>query len=153
MAKEADREILHLDGEPRMGDGVFFTTKDTKEHKGGLFVSPRRAEECGPKIFRERRNIPALGAAMPYDFIQPNDNSRQRLEVLVGSLSEADYREANSSGWTVAALLAHLAFWDQRILALLRRWEARSLDESPVDPDVINDALQPFCLALEPGCA
>jgi hypothetical protein len=90
---------------------------------------------------------------MPYDFIQPNDNSRQRLEVLVGSLSEADYREANSSGWTVAALLAHVAFWDQRILALLRRWEARNLDESPVDPDVINDALQPFCLTLEPRAA
>jgi hypothetical protein len=90
---------------------------------------------------------------MPYDFIQPNDHSRQRLEALVDSLSEADYNQTNSSGWTVAALLAHLAFWDQRMLALLRRWEGHGLDESPVDPDMINDALQPLCLDLEPRTA
>jgi len=90
---------------------------------------------------------------MPYDFIQPNDNSRRRLEALVDSLSESDYRQATPEGWTVAALLAHLAFWDQRILALLRRWEAHGLDESPVDPDMTNDALQPLCLALEPRAA
>jgi hypothetical protein len=90
---------------------------------------------------------------MPHDFIEKNDHSRQRLEALVDSLAEADYRQANSSGWTVAALLAHLAFWDQRMLALLRRWEGRGLDESPVDPDMINDALQPLCLALGPRAA
>ena len=90
---------------------------------------------------------------MPHDYLAQNDLSRQRLEALVGSLSEADFRRATPEGWTVAALLAHLAFWDQRILALLRRWEARGLDDSPVDPDMINDALQALCLALEPRAA
>jgi hypothetical protein len=87
-------------------------------------------------------------------FSQENITSRRRLEKLVGQLSAADLALANSDGWTVAALLAHLAFWDQRIVALTHRWLASgTIDESPVDPDAMNDALKPLCLALEPQAA
>lgn len=90
---------------------------------------------------------------MPFDFIQPNDESRQRLETFVNSLSAEDFARTNPYGWTVAALLGHLAFWDLRMLVLLHRWQEQGVDESPVDPDMINDSLRPICLALEPRAA
>jgi hypothetical protein len=90
---------------------------------------------------------------MTFPFVQENTASRSRLEELVRRLSPQDLACRTASGWTVAALLAHLAYWDQRLLALLRRWQAHGVDESPVDADAINDALQPLCLALEPQAA
>lgn len=90
---------------------------------------------------------------MPFDFMQPNEDSRHRLETFINSLSPADFYQTNAHGWTVAALLGHLAFWDRRMLVLLRRWQENGVDESPVDPDMINDSLQPICLALEPRAA
>jgi len=90
---------------------------------------------------------------MPFDFVQPNDASRQRLETFINSLTDDDFTRTNAHGWTVAALLGHLAFWDQRLLVLLRRWQEHGVDESPVDPDMINDSLRPLCLALEPRAA
>jgi len=91
--------------------------------------------------------------SMTSSFVDENTASRRRLESLVRRLSDADLARSTSDGWTVAALLAHLAFWDQRVIALLRRWEAKGVDESPVDPDAINDALKPLCLALTPRTA
>src|SRR5512137_542334 len=90
---------------------------------------------------------------MTLSFADENTASRRRLESLIRRLSDADLARPTSDGWTVAALLAHLAFWDQRVLVLLRRWKAKGVDESPVDPDAINDALKPLCLALAPRVA
>lgn len=90
---------------------------------------------------------------MSFDFIQANDASRQRLEAFINSLSAEDFTRTNPHGWTVAALLGHLAFWDNRMLVLLRRWQEKGVDESPVDPDMINDSLRPICMALEPRAA
>ena len=87
---------------------------------------------------------------MTIPFQQENTDSRLRLETLVSGLSDEELARTNSPGWTVAALLAHLAFWDQRMVVLLRRWKAQGVDDSPVDPNMINDALLPLCLALEP---
>lgn len=90
---------------------------------------------------------------MPFDFIQSNNSSREKLEAFIDSLSPEDFAKTNPHGWTVSALLGHLAFWDQRMLVLLRRWQERGVEESPVDPDMINDSLRPVCLALEPHAA
>jgi hypothetical protein len=83
-----------------------------------------------------------------------NDAERARLEALVARLSDADLGRAMPAGWTVAALLAHVAFWDQRIAALIERWKMQPLvaprpaDEA--DTDWINDAAKPLFLALPP---
>ena len=90
---------------------------------------------------------------MTFPFVQENTASRERLERLVGRLSDEELARTTDEGWTVAALLAHIAFWDNRLLVLLRRWQAKGVDESPVDPDMINDAIKPLLLALEPGKA
>jgi hypothetical protein len=90
---------------------------------------------------------------MTFPFLAENTASRRRLETLVRRLSDADLTRSTPSGWTVAALLAHLAFMDRRHLVLLRRWKEQGVDESPIDADAINDALKPLCLALDPRTA
>jgi hypothetical protein len=58
-------------------------------------------------------------------------------------------------GWTVASVLSHVAFWDQRIVALVEGWRRAGVatvpaafDEAHVD--WINDAAKPMFLALAP---
>ncbi len=90
---------------------------------------------------------------MAFPFLHDNAASRQRLGALARRLSDADLLRPTPDGWTVASLFAHLAFWDQRIVVLLRRWKAKGVDESPVDSDAVNDSLKPLCLALDPHIA
>jgi hypothetical protein len=87
-------------------------------------------------------------------YIAQNDAERGRLRGLVGRLSDADLARAMPAGWTVAGILAHLAFWDQRILVLLEQWERLPSKppriENEADTDWINDASKPLLLALAP---
>lgn len=90
---------------------------------------------------------------MVLSFRQENTESRQRLEALVRRLSDEDLARSTPDGWTIAALLAHLAFWDLRVLVLLRRWKEKGVDPSPIDADAVNDALKSMWLALDPRTA
>jgi hypothetical protein len=90
---------------------------------------------------------------MTFPYAQENSDSRRRLEALVHRLREKDLTRSTEYGWTVAALLAHLAFWDQRMLVILRRWQSRGFDPSPIDSEVVNDSLRVICQALEPRAA
>ena len=90
---------------------------------------------------------------MAPSFAEENSASRHRLEQLVRGLSDEQLGLTTAYGWTVASLLAHLAFWDQRVLALLRRWKEKGVDLSPIDADATNEALKPLCLALAPRAA
>ena len=90
---------------------------------------------------------------MPYPFVEENDASRRRLKAIVERLNDEDFARTTPGGWSVAALLAHLAFWDQRIVVLLHRWKENGVDESPVDSDMINDSLKPILLAIQPRAA
>ena len=77
-------------------------------------------------------------------FIERNAVERARLEALVARLSNDDLARTLDGGWTVAAKLAHLAFWEQRALVLLAKWQREgAVRPSPVDEDVVNDALLP----------
>jgi hypothetical protein len=87
---------------------------------------------------------------LTYPFIEENNASRRRLKAIIERLKDEDFARTTADGWTVSSLLAHLAFWDQRVVVLLRRWKASGVDESPVDSDMINDANKPILLALEP---
>jgi hypothetical protein len=70
-------------------------------------------------------------------------------------VSDADLARPTPGGWTIASSLAHVAFWDQRVLYWLDRWERgeapRGLDHA--DGDWINDAGKPLLLALPPRVA
>jgi len=87
------------------------------------------------------------------NFVSENDTERARLRALVARLSDADLARPLPAGWTVAAVLGHLAFWDQRILVLLDAWQQNGIAPSSLheaDTDWINDAGKPFLLALPP---
>lgn len=86
-------------------------------------------------------------------YVARNDTERARLKALVAKCSDADLACPMPAGWTVAGVLAHLAFWDQRIVALLDQWEKKSIApglEVEADIDWINDAGKPLLLALPP---
>jgi hypothetical protein len=92
---------------------------------------------------------------MPIDrrYVTENNAERARLQALVKNLSDADLGRAMPAGWTVAGVLAHLAFWDERVLVLLERWETDGAAPPPIngaDVDWINDAAKPLFLALPP---
>jgi hypothetical protein len=85
--------------------------------------------------------------------VDDNSKERARLKALVGRLSDADLARPLSAGWTVAGVLGHLAFWDQRIIVLLDAWQRTGTAPHPnrdLDVDWINDAGKPFLLALPP---
>ena len=94
---------------------------------------------------------------MPTDrsHVARNDAERARLTSLVARSTDQQLSHPLSAGWTVASVLGHLAFWDQRVVVVLERWRAAgvaavpaTLDHSAVD--WINDATKPLLLALPP---
>ncbi len=72
-----------------------------------------------------------------------NDHERARLATLAQRLTDEQLARPLDDGWTVAALLAHLAFWDRFVLA---RWQRALADGTPIAtlddalPDLINAA-------------
>ncbi len=88
-------------------------------------------------------------------YVAENTATRERLKALVARLSDDDLRRPLEEGWTVGATLAHIAFWDQRALRLLEKWERQGVSPSPLpaDVDAINDAMRALCLAIPPRAA
>jgi uncharacterized damage-inducible protein DinB len=88
-------------------------------------------------------------------YVAENEFERKRLASLVARLSDQDLARPMPGGWTVASVLGHVAFWDQRIIALIEEWRRagvgtppKALDEGIVD--WINDATKPLLLAVAP---
>ncbi len=87
--------------------------------------------------------------------IERNEASTSRLHELA-QRSEADLTVLVHDHWTVAAKLAHLAFWDRIALAVLERWargDSFRLDVPHWYDDVLNDAVLAESLALHPAVA
>jgi hypothetical protein len=85
-------------------------------------------------------------------YVAENDTQRARLKALI-SRSDADLARPMPAGWTVAGVLGHLAFWDQRVLVLFEEWEKTGQApprSSQEDVDWINDAAKPMLLAVPP---
>jgi hypothetical protein len=89
---------------------------------------------------------------MPRDAAR-DTRERQRLESLVNRLSEAELAQPLSDGWTISAVLAHMAFWDRRALVLIERWRREGVTASTTDAHEINDAMKEQWLALAPRVA
>lgn len=89
--------------------------------------------------------------------LEANDRERRRLTLLATALSERELGEVVHGRWTVAATLAHLAYWDRLALGLLERWaagEPYETDGLPTWHDhAVNDALLDAALALPPSAA
>ncbi len=57
---------------------------------------------------------------MDQQIVDNNAVSRRRLQDLVSRLDDASLQQMVDADWTVASVLAHLAFWDQSTYV---RWE------------------------------
>jgi hypothetical protein len=91
-------------------------------------------------------------------YVAENQIQLARLEALVGKLGDRELLRPLEAGWTVAGVLAHLAFWDYRIVTLLDAWGADGRGTPPPAYDEaavnwINDAGKPLCLGLPPRVA
>jgi hypothetical protein len=91
-------------------------------------------------------------------YVAENQAQLARLRTLADTLGDQELAEPMPAGWTVAGVLAHLAFWDQRIVVLLDQWGADGRGTPPpadnaASVDWINDAGKPLCLALPPRVA
>ena len=84
--------------------------------------------------------------------VAENDAERDRLRSLVTSASDDDLSRPMPGGWTVAAVLAHVAFWDARAIFWIDRWGPTGEPSSyePENTDAVNDSAKPLCLALRP---
>jgi len=90
---------------------------------------------------------------MTFPFVVENDEARTSLMRLADRLTDQDLALVTPYGWTIGALFAHMAWWDQRMVVLLRRWSEKGVDESPVDSEATNEALKPLCHAMDPRVA
>jgi len=85
-------------------------------------------------------------------YVAENDAERGRLRSLIARMSDAELGRPMPGGWTLAAVLAHVAFWDARAVYFINKWgpsgEPSIYEEE--DTDAVNDSAKPLCLALRP---
>jgi len=87
--------------------------------------------------------------------IAQNEAENKRMRSLVGRLTDEQLARPLSAGWTVASVLGHVAFWDQRIVTLVEEWRKAGPAAVPkpiaeTNIDWVNDAAKPLLLALPP---
>jgi len=89
---------------------------------------------------------------MSQQFVMNNTRERERLHNLVNNITDKELTTTlYEEGWTIAVALAHLAYWDNRRLVLVRKWKQEGVTPTPIiDMDITNDTLIPFLLAIPP---
>lgn len=85
------------------------------------------------------------------DWVLENAEERRRLAGIITRLTEDELALSLPNGWTVAVALAHLAFWDLRQAALLRRWIEEGVRPGSLDAEAVNEPLGQLCEVLPPG--
>jgi uncharacterized damage-inducible protein DinB len=81
-------------------------------------------------------------------FARNNDESRERLARLVGTLTPGQLTIDLGEGWTVASALGHMGFWDRWQAArwtemLAGRWTAETESVHAAE-NLANEALHPY---------
>lgn len=87
--------------------------------------------------------------AVDTTFIERNRASTRRIREMA-RLSDAEMQTRVGEHWTVSIVLAHLAFWDRRVLYVLDRTEQDGALYVPQLDIVINDLSLPLWAAIPP---
>ena len=83
-------------------------------------------------------------------FVELNHTSTERIRKLVSKLSDKQLQLPVGEHWTVAIALAHLAFWDRRMLYVLDKTERdRKLFVPEIDI-LVNDISLPLWAVIPP---
>ena len=88
--------------------------------------------------------------AMDRSFIQLNRASSSRIRTLVSQLNDQQLLKPVGKNWTVAITLAHLAFWDRRVMHVLDLTEQNGKLSVPVIDISVNDFALPLWAAIPP---
>jgi hypothetical protein len=87
---------------------------------------------------------------MDRSFIELNRTSTNRIKALVARLSEKEMLHPVGEHWTVAIALAHLAFWDRRVMYVLDKTERDGKLFIPEIDIFVNDLSLPLWAAIPP---
>jgi len=87
---------------------------------------------------------------MDNSYLEKNRAELERLQDLVSKLTEGELLTRLPDGWTVAATLAHCAFWDRFALLRLQKWEREGIKLVPLEIDSLNEASKPEWLVIPP---
>ncbi len=89
---------------------------------------------------------------MPLDpsYIEQNHASTERIRRLVSSLTDEGMQTRVGEHWTVAITLAHLAFWDRRVMYVLDMTERDGKLFIPEIDIFVNDLSLPLWAAIPP---
>src|SRR5215468_2966290 len=129
-----------------------------------LMLPPVGIGEFGPGPTPETRRIFSRGRRLDHrggppmtdrSHVAQHDAERQRLSALAARLSDQELARPLPAGWTVATVLGHVAFWDQRVIEIIAAWRRAGVGAplpalAEANVDWINDAAKPFLLALPP---
>ncbi len=81
-------------------------------------------------------------------FIDRNRAATNRIRTLVARLSDQELQHSVGEHWTVAITLAHLAFWDRRVLLGLDAIERDGKLNIPMIDISVNDLSLPLWAAI-----
>lgn len=83
-------------------------------------------------------------------FVERNCASTDRIRELVARLSDEEMQHPVGEHWTVAITLAHLAFWDRRVMYVLDMTERDGKLFIPEIDILVNDLSLPLWAAIPP---
>jgi hypothetical protein len=83
-------------------------------------------------------------------FAESNRTQTERLRRIVLRLDVCTLALRLPNGWTIAGILAHMAFWDRQRLCLMRRWADGQNGTGLYDGEVFNAAMQPLLELIPP---
>jgi uncharacterized damage-inducible protein DinB len=83
-------------------------------------------------------------------FIEQNRAATGRIRALAARLSDEKLQYPVGQQWTVAITLAHLAFWDLRVLQILEMTERDGKLCAPEIDIAVNDLAPPLWAAIPP---
>ena len=86
-------------------------------------------------------------------FVERNRTATNRIRTLVERLSDQELQQPVGEHWTVAITLAHLAFWDRRVLIGLDTVEREGKLTIPTIDISVNDLSLPLWAAIPPRAA
>lgn len=87
--------------------------------------------------------------ALDRSFVERNRAATHRIHEMA-RLSEAEMKIPVGEHWTVSIVLAHLAFWDRRVLYVLDKTEQDGKLFIPNLDIVVNDLSLPLWAAIPP---
>jgi hypothetical protein len=83
-------------------------------------------------------------------FVELNRASTERIRELAARLSDAEMQRPVGAHWTTAIVLAHLAFWDRRVMYVLDMTEREGKVFIPDIDIFVNDLSLPLWAAIPP---